>query len=538
MVEPTPHIVCFAPYTDWSIHSARQVTLLHGLKLRGATVSYITCDGVFSDCDLYQTSNGAPHGRQPNSCLVCQSSVAARLAAWGMPYRWLGRWLSTEDFDRAGAWVAQIAPAEYPTATFDTWSIGAWMASSVHTHFRHNVLDPEADEIAPVYGSYLYSGVLAAVALDRIFEEEKPEVQLLFNGRMGPTRIALELAQTRGIRTLCEERSQVFGRMALYDNANCLNLDAFDSLWQTWRNVPLGTTEVADLGDLFTDRWTGHSKDVSVFSSSMESSAAGALGLDRNRPIWVLFTSSLDETIDEPRSGGAFADQYEWIEATLDHAEAHPDVQLVLRVHPNVASSDSLGQNPQDVAYFKELPLRCPANVTVVPSESKVSSYSLAAEADLGLVWYSTIGLEMAALGKPVLRVGRNWLTNCDFMLGADTPAAYDDALQAFEPVSTLDEAQATAVAAWRFAYVWYYRHSFPFPLVHQPTWYRGEPGWQSLDDLRPGQDEALDALCEIILNNQPLHAFDTAANKSSADDERAQIWQRLTRHISMDSLR
>jgi hypothetical protein len=106
MSSASPHIVCFAPYTDWSIHSARQVTILHALRARGATVSYVTCDGVFSDCDLFQKATGAAHGRQANSCLICQSSVAARLASWNMPYRWLGTWLTMQDRDDMGRWIA------------------------------------------------------------------------------------------------------------------------------------------------------------------------------------------------------------------------------------------------------------------------------------------------------------------------------------------------------------------------------------------------------------------------------------------------
>ena len=81
----SPHIVCFAPYTDWSIHSTREVTILHALRLRGATVSYVTCDGAFTDCDLLQESKGAPKQKPANACLICQANVATKLAAWGMP---------------------------------------------------------------------------------------------------------------------------------------------------------------------------------------------------------------------------------------------------------------------------------------------------------------------------------------------------------------------------------------------------------------------------------------------------------------------
>ena len=44
-----------------------------------------------------------------------------------------------------------------------------------------------------------------------------------------------------------------------------------------------------------------------------------------------------------------------------------------------------------------------PSNVRIVLPEDSVNAYRLAAEADVGLTFGSTIGLEMAMLGKPVL---------------------------------------------------------------------------------------------------------------------------------------
>ncbi|MSO98457.1 MAG: hypothetical protein EXR11_09610, partial [Rhodospirillaceae bacterium] len=136
-----PHIVCFAPYTDWSIHSARQVTILRALRMRGASVTYVTCDGAFSDCDLLQAANGAPDQKPANACLACQARVATRLAEWAMPFRWLGRWLSSDDHAKAAQWVQSLRPPEYETARHGDWAIGPWVKSSVHSHLRHNVLD-------------------------------------------------------------------------------------------------------------------------------------------------------------------------------------------------------------------------------------------------------------------------------------------------------------------------------------------------------------------------------------------------------------
>jgi hypothetical protein len=74
---------------------------------------------------------------------------------------------------------------------------------------------------------------------------------------MGPTRIALEFAKRRGIRTICEERAILPGRIMLYDDVNCLDLTDIEGLWTRWRNRPLTPQEVEDIGQVLDDRWRG-----------------------------------------------------------------------------------------------------------------------------------------------------------------------------------------------------------------------------------------------------------------------------------------
>ena len=369
--------------------------------------------------------------RLSSTCLTCQSSVAARLAAWSMPYRWLGRWLSRDDEEEASKWVLNLKLQDRPSARYNEWKVGEWVKSSVHTHFRVNELHMENVEIAATYGSYLYSGLLACLALSRIMDEEKPDVQLLFNGRMSSTRIALELARQRGIRTICEERCPVIGRVRLFDNANCLSVDDTDTLWDAWKDIPLTLEEIEKLSAFLEERWQGHLKDVAVFSRGMQPSSdvLAQLGFSADRPLWVLFTSSMDETIDRPRKEGLFPSHQDWVEATIAYARNRPDIQLAIRVHPNAGGARALGRNTQDEAYFAVLAQRVPDNVQVIPGESSLSSYTLAAIADVGLIWYSTIGLEMTAMGKRVFRAGRSWLAYADFLYSAPRVQEYGSLL-------------------------------------------------------------------------------------------------------------
>ncbi|MBT5241450.1 MAG: hypothetical protein HOL61_12800 [Rhodospirillaceae bacterium] len=447
-----------------------------------------------------------------------------------MPFRWLGRWLSTEDFEAAGRWVAKLEPSEYPTAKFGDWSIGAWVQSSVRTELRCNVFDMADPKTTSTYASYLYSGALAALGLDRLFEEEKPDAQLLFNGRMAPTRIALELAKQRGIRTLCEERSAVAGNLILFDNVNCLDIEHVDQLWDEWKDIPLKPNEIKDIANVLEDRRSGGGGEVSIFSASRQPTDEiyNALSLDQNKPLWVLFSSSEDEIADKAGISSIFPTQTDWIEATVNYARSHPDIQLVIRVHPNVGGSKALGDNTEDMAYFEALATSAPDNIRVVQPGDTTSSYSLAEMCDLALVWYSTIAIETATLGRRVIRAGGFLLENRDFIYAPDTPTTYPSLLDQMRKEATQEELLRIAIGAWRFAYIWYLRRTIPFPLVAQPEWYKGEMAWNDPQELVPGFDSNLDRICEIFMSGNPVHTTPDGHSPGSNTEEQKLVLEHI----------
>lgn len=90
----------------------------------------------------------------------------------------------------ANGW--SLDPSDYTEARYQDWPIGEWIRSTVYTHLRVNTVDLGDQRARTTF------------VLERLFDEEKPDAQLLFNGRMGPTRIALEFAKRRGIRSIVE----------------------------------------------------------------------------------------------------------------------------------------------------------------------------------------------------------------------------------------------------------------------------------------------------------------------------------------------
>jgi len=501
----TPHIVCFAPYTTWSIHSARQVTILQALRLRGCSVTYITCDSVFSECDVLQPGNGAPAHKPGHACLICQSSVAAHLATWGMPYRWFGRWLTSKDFSDAAAWVGTFKGPSLADATMGEWKLGEWVASSVHKHLRHTVLDLTHPQVEAVFASYLYGGYLTAIGISRIIDEERPAFFLLFNGRMAPMRVALEIAKQRHIRTLVEERGFVPGHLTLFENQHCVDSSGVVAMWNAWKDVPLTEAELVALGNLFKERWLGQKDSVAFILGSDGADITTALKLDRSRPVWSLFTSNLDEAGGTGLAGGIFPTHEAWVRASLDFARQHNEIQLVIRVHPNSGSARSFGHNQQELALYEELAISLPENVRLVRSDEKLNSYALAAISAVGLTWHSTIGLEMAALGKPVVRSGSPDVSAQPTLLTPTSPESYKQMLANLANGHFPDPI-IFARSAWRFGAAAYFRHSFPFPLVKQTGWHVAEMNFHDYGALAKGKDEMLDRICAYVIESESLH--------------------------------
>jgi hypothetical protein len=503
------------------------VTILQALRMRGCTVSYVTCDAVFSDCDVLQPANGAPLNKPANACLICQSSVAAHMANWGLPYRWLGRWLTTADFNDAAAWAHGLRGRELADARMGDWPIGAWVASSVHKHLRHSALDLDDPQTAAAYASYLYSGRLAAVAFSRLLDEEKPDFLLLFNGRMGPMRTALELGKLRGLRTLVEERGFMPGHLTLFESRQCIDSRDLVAQWEIWKDTPLTASEIEAVGKLFKERWHGQKDTVAfIVGGQPVAETRAALKLDPAKPVWVLFTSNLDETVGTGLAGGVFERHEDWVLTTVDFVRKHPEIQLVIRSHPNSGSQRSFSKNAQELAFYEALAGDLPDNVCLVRSSETLNSYNLAAISDLGLTWHSTIGIEMGALGKPVIRCGS---LEVSAQPSLPTPASPADYVRMLHEAVDRKPADPLVYArpAWRYAAVAFFRYAFPFPLVKQSDWHIGEMNFKDYSALAPGRDMMLDRICGYVMDGTPIHPAppERGADVAAAEGEAIRQW-------------
>jgi tetratricopeptide (TPR) repeat protein len=216
------------------------------------------------------------------------------------------------------------------------------------------------------------------------------------------------------------------------------------------------------------------------------------------RPIVAMFTSSDDEmAVYRDWRDGAFPDSLAWIPASVELARRMPDVQWVIRMHPNLSG---LGVNQEAVEQAQALAKALPENVRIVMPKDDVSSYTIADIAAIGVVYMTTMGLEMAARGQRVVAVARGWYGNSGIVEYVTRPEDYETAVRAaLRAPRSMRRAQQTYRLLYRLNLQW----SLPFPLVR----YKGVDGvraWKDVSELDPGKDPVLDRICATILEGTP----------------------------------
>jgi capsule polysaccharide export protein KpsC/LpsZ len=151
----------------------------------------------------------------------------------------------------------------------------------------------------------------------------------------------------------------------------------------------------------------------------------------------------------------------EWISRTVQYFIGRPDVQLVIRVHPGEVLTH--GQSMADVVQ-QVLP-RLPDNIRLIRASDEINTYDLIEVADVGLVYTTTVGLEMAMMGLPVVVAGQTHYRERGFTYDPDSWVTYFKLLgHILENPAEYRLSREQVNQAWQYAYRFFFDYPQPFP--------------------------------------------------------------------------
>jgi hypothetical protein len=334
---------------------------------------------------------------------------------------------------------------------------------------QYSLLTEEVEVSSDIYNLRLERNEAMAAAARAHLESSRPDVVVTPNGSILEFGVLYHAARALDIPVSTFEFGEQNYRMWLAQDDDVMRQDT-TSLWEARGGIPLSEAEWDRVRTMFAAR-----QGASVFETfertwqTAESKGAREirteLGLD-DRPLAFLPTNVLGDSLTLGRQ--IFVGMTDWIRRTIRWFGEHSEYQLVVRVHPG----EGIGWGPSTYDLLEGAFPEFPLNVRVLPAGYKINSYDLVAAARAGLVYTTTLGLEMAMLGLPVIVLGQTHYRGKGFTHEPPDWDAYLAALQgALENPTDFAPDETAVKTAWTYAYRFFFEYPQPFPWHIQHFW-------------------------------------------------------------------
>src|SRR5688572_7791836 len=318
--------------------------------------------------------------------------------------------------------VVKPAPVLPDSLKAEVEEVSLWDAQ--YTLMREEV-DMNHPSDRALYDLRIKRNTFAALAALEWLETNKPDVVLIPNGLILEMGIVFRVARYLNIPAMTFEFNDQREQIWLAQNTSIMRQDT-DYLVEARCSQPMNEAMYERLADLENARrgarvW-GKSKRLWQYVSSQGALETGnALGLD-DRPVVLLAANVLGDSLTLGRN--IFAESMsEWITRTVQFFANRPDVQFVIRVHPGetmVPKAKSMA------AVVREALSGIPEHIHIIAATDKINTYDLIEIADLGLAYTTTVGMETAMNGIPVICCGQTHYRGRGFTIDPDT---WDDIL-------------------------------------------------------------------------------------------------------------
>jgi hypothetical protein len=248
-------------------------------------------------------------------------------------------------------------------------------------------------------------------ALERILRENPVARLVCYSGLIGSSPALCEAARRAGVEVLTVEGwTWRPGHMICNLNAPALeyDLDAWLEAVGPWdaaqerETARLLRFQEGALGQGEAPPGALHSVQRTASAAPLPPEVAAFLA--RRGPRFLLATNVVGDS-SILRRQPVFLNQRDWLRQTIEFFRSRPNWSLIVRAHPDESWIRSkvvvrMGEVARELVGAAR-------NVLVIGGDEDVSSYALMPGLAGGLVWISSIGVDMVARGIPVLAAAR-----------------------------------------------------------------------------------------------------------------------------------
>jgi len=337
------------------------------------------------------------------------------------------------------------------------------MHAAAFRDVQYSLLREDVDPDSDLYQLRLERNEIHARRILTQMMKNRPEVVIVPNGSMLEFGITYLVGKYLGIPVMTLEFGEQSERMWLAQNDDVMRQDTQD-LWDARKDKPLSEEEWTRVKGFFAARQKGNIWETFVrlwqgTPSQGVDDAREDLGLD-SRPVVYLPTNVLGDSLTLGRHLFS-SSMTEWLQRTIEFFIERTDVQFVIKTHPG----EQIGWGPAVYDILREMFPELPDHIHLLPADAKVNAYDLVEIADLGMVFTTTMGMEMAMSGLPVIVTGKTHYRGKGFTLDAKSWDGFFEILQKLLADPRAHRPTRTQVeAAWTYAYRFFFEYPQPYP--------------------------------------------------------------------------
>lgn len=481
-------------------------TRIHRLSLNGAfsllaswalravnePVQYLVCQAGMTQCVLGAQKDRPEQPPPCNRCIDFSNHLVP--SAFVHPLHLDARLASRTAELLEGESVQNMLEWEYNGAP-----LGQLCLPGVRWVLRRHHL-PDDEYIRRLVIHYLSSSVSLYHHFVEYFNEQKPRALVVFNGIFFPEAIARWVARSMDIPTVTHE-------------VGLRPMSAFFSHHEaTFRqlNLPeqyqLSTEQDLELNEYLQARFEGKFSMAGVqFWPEMERLPDSVeKAIDSHRQTVTVFSNVIFDT-SQVHANSLFSHMFDWLKVMEDVFKTHPDTLFVLRAHPD---EDRPGKSSEeDVAsWVLESRIEDASNVVFISPADRISSYELIRRSKFIMIYNSSIGLEAAIMGAPVLAAARSRFTHEPTVFYPDSRQEYMASLHTLLGQEAIDVPASFAETARKLMYYELFQGSLDLSrFLEEDKSIQGMVKFQALtlDGIR--ENPALNVIREGILHGEPF---------------------------------
>jgi hypothetical protein len=538
-------VLFFSPEAGVTPIYVAQCVVARTLKEAGHRVLFSRCFEVFERCpvmDMYQLPYSGAAEIKAKTCLKCAGASIEMLDQYGLESFDLRKFL-TRDVASKYQQALRDLPDDLRQFEYESIPFGKLAMLDLVLATKVSNFEKVSEEVRLAWLKYIKSSLLSYLLIDQVcrkFSISRIVHHNDYSIMLGPHMAARKHGIPSFTVAFAAHNGVDLRRYTLVDDIIWAKFDEQEQAWPAWRDLHLSTAQIKDVADDLLARFGAKSAHTySPAKTFDEDDIRSRLGLAKDKKLLVAYTSSLDEilagrmvksavgTKTEDRSQ-PFEDQIEWLHALCDFVGKRDDMQLVVRIHPREAANKRDPVNSMHLARLKEAFQQSLPNSLFVWPEETISSYDLGEAADLVLTSWSTIGLEMARLGAPVLTSTNGLIPfpQDDFLEWGQTPQAYFDQLERLlkRPIGL-----QTIARAFRWYNLFHLGASLNLGDLVPTHTFEGLPPFKLPQESRTIEEILTEGKDVLVHNWERLKA---AQHPLSANEEESALTSQLRRFI------